>query len=105
MKQWIVCWGTASCWKILSQTLSCWRLIETLQCKRGTYDHKEVSPAIIVGDKPKSAHSLQINCSDHWRKNIPVMGRTCRVFAIDLLGYGYSDKPDPRQPPPRLAIS
>ncbi len=35
-------------------------------------------------------------CSDHWRKNISVLGQSCRVFAIDLLGYGYSDKPDPR---------
>lgn len=41
--------------------------------------------------------SLKLStCSDHWRKNIPVLGKTCRVHAIDLLGYGYSDKPDPR---------
>ena len=38
--------------------------------------------------------------SDHWRKNLPVLGQTCRVFAIDLLGYGYSDKPDPRTATP-----
>jgi hypothetical protein len=30
--------------------------------------------------------------SDHWRKNLPVLGQGCRAFAIDLLGYGYSDK-------------
>jgi len=35
--------------------------------------------------------------SDHWRKNLPVVGERNRAFAIDLLGYGYSDKPDPRQ--------
>ena len=36
-------------------------------------------------------------CSDHWRKNLPVIGKSCRAYAIDLLGYGFSDKPDPRQ--------
>ena len=34
--------------------------------------------------------------SDHWRKNIPILGLKCRTFAVDLLGYGYSDKPSPR---------
>lgn len=29
-----------------------------------------------------------------------MLGQTCRVFAIDLLGYGYSDKPDPRSAAP-----
>ncbi len=38
--------------------------------------------------------------SDHWRKNLPVLGQHCRVYAIDLLGYGYSSKPDPRRAPP-----
>lgn len=37
--------------------------------------------------------------ADHWRKNLPVLGRTHRAFAIDLLGYGFSDKPDPREHP------
>lgn len=35
-------------------------------------------------------------CSDHWRKNLPILGLKCRTYAIDLLGYGYSDKPSPR---------
>ena len=37
--------------------------------------------------------------ADHWRKNIGPLAKTndCRVFAIDLLGYGYSDKPDPAE--------
>ena len=39
-------------------------------------------------------------CSDHWRKNIPALAKNHRVFAIDLLGYGYSDKPDPTVGPP-----
>lgn len=41
-------------------------------------------------------HLLNIN-SDHWRKNIPVLARAHRVYAIDLIGYGYSDKPDPKK--------
>lgn len=31
----------------------------------------------------------------HWRKNLPVLGQTCRCYALDLLGFGASDKPPP----------
>ena len=31
----------------------------------------------------------------HWRKNIPGLGQTCRVYAIDLIGFGGSAKPAP----------
>jgi pimeloyl-ACP methyl ester carboxylesterase len=31
----------------------------------------------------------------HWRKNIPVIAENCRVFAIDLIGFGGSAKPNP----------
>jgi len=33
--------------------------------------------------------------ADHWRKNVNALGRNRRAYAIDLLGYGYSDKPNP----------
>ncbi|CBJ33720.1 conserved unknown protein [Ectocarpus siliculosus] len=33
--------------------------------------------------------------ADHWRKNIPTLAKTGPVYAIDLLGYGFSSKPDP----------
>ncbi|EKQ68064.1 putative hydrolase or acyltransferase of alpha/beta superfamily [Leptolyngbyaceae cyanobacterium JSC-12] len=32
----------------------------------------------------------------HWRKNFLVLAESCRVFAIDLLGFGASDKPTPK---------
>lgn len=31
----------------------------------------------------------------HWRKNIPGLAETCRVYAIDLIGFGNSAKPVP----------
>nr|KAJ0225894.1 hypothetical protein LSAT_V11C100027280 [Lactuca sativa] len=46
-------------------------------------------PALVL------VHGFGAN-SDHWRKNIPVLAESNRVFSIDLIGYGYSDKPNPR---------
>ena len=34
-------------------------------------------------------------CWQHWRKNIPVLAENCRVYAIDLIGFGASAKPQP----------
>lgn len=31
----------------------------------------------------------------HWRKNIPFLAKSCRVYAIDLIGFGGSAKPTP----------
>jgi len=40
-------------------------------------------------------HGLFVN-ADHWRKNMqPLADAGYRVFSIDLLGSGYSSKPDP----------
>jgi pimeloyl-ACP methyl ester carboxylesterase len=33
----------------------------------------------------------------HWRKNIPVLAEQFRVYAIDLIGFGGSAKPQPSQ--------
>ncbi|KAG2646376.1 pheophytinase, chloroplastic-like isoform X1 [Panicum virgatum] len=47
-------------------------------------------PALVL------IHGFGAN-SDHWRKNVPVLAMANRVYAIDLIGYGYSDKPNPRE--------
>lgn len=31
----------------------------------------------------------------HWRQNIPVLAQNCQVYAIDLIGFGSSAKPQP----------
>ena len=31
----------------------------------------------------------------HWRRNLPILGESCRCYAIDLIGFGGSDKPPP----------
>ncbi len=31
----------------------------------------------------------------HWRKNIPELATSCRVYALDLIGFGGSAKPTP----------
>lgn len=36
--------------------------------------------------------------SDHWRKNLPVLAQSSRVYAIDLIGFGLSAKPTPNDP-------
>ncbi|OSO87086.1 alpha/beta hydrolase [Cylindrospermopsis raciborskii CENA303] len=33
----------------------------------------------------------------HWRKNIPILAETCQVYAIDLIGFGASAKPQPNE--------
>lgn len=48
----------------------------------------ETGPAVIL------VHGFGAN-SFHWRKNLPVLGQNCRCYAIDLIGFGDSDKPTP----------
>ena len=38
--------------------------------------------------------------ADHWRKNIGPLSAHGRVFAIDLLGFGFSSKPEPDRTDP-----
>ena len=49
-------------------------------------------PAVVL------VHGLFVN-ADHWRRNLPALAEAgYRVYSIDLLGYGYSDKPYPTSP-------
>jgi pimeloyl-ACP methyl ester carboxylesterase len=45
-------------------------------------------PAVVL------VHGFGAN-SGHWRKNLPVLGETCRCYALDLIGFGASAKPTP----------
>ncbi|XP_068638188.1 uncharacterized protein [Aristolochia californica] len=45
-------------------------------------------PALVL------VHGFGAN-SDHWRKNLSFLAKLHRVYSIDLIGYGYSDKPNP----------
>lgn len=29
----------------------------------------------------------------HWRYNVPELAKSCRVYALDCLGFGWSEKP------------
>lgn len=50
---------------------------------------EQSGPALLL------VHGLFVN-ADHWRKNLPELAAAgFRVYAIDLLGSGYSDKPYP----------
>lgn len=48
----------------------------------------ETGPAIVL------VHGFGASWG-HWRKNLPVLGESCRCFALDLLGFGASAKPAP----------
>mmetsp|Transcript_22958 Transcript_22958/g.73475 ORF Transcript_22958/g.73475 Transcript_22958/m.73475 type:complete len:212 (-) Transcript_22958:846-1481(-) len=52
-------------------------------------DERADGPAVLF------VHGLFVN-ADHWRRNLPALADAgCRCYAIDLLGYGYSSKPNP----------
>lgn len=54
-----------------------------------SYQHQGNSgPAVIL------IHGFGASVG-HWRKNLPVLGQSCRCYAIDLIGFGASAKPTP----------
>jgi pimeloyl-ACP methyl ester carboxylesterase len=50
----------------------------------------ETGPAVIL------IHGFGAS-SGHWRKNLPVLGESCRCYALDLIGFGASAKPSPSE--------
>ncbi len=58
-----------------------WRTLKIRYQQSGTH-----GPAVIC------IHGFGAS-SDHWRKNLPDWGKSLRVYAIDLVGFGLSDKP------------
>jgi len=62
-----------------------------LQCE--SEGQREGVPSIIC------VHGFGGNC-DHWRRNVRDLAKNANVYTIDLLGYGYSAKPNPRELPP-----
>jgi pimeloyl-ACP methyl ester carboxylesterase len=48
-------------------------------------------PLILV-----HGYSVEVNSWRTWERNIDGLGENFRVYALDLLGYGESDKPEPR---------
>lgn len=61
-----------------------------------TWNHFDIAYK-VYGDKGPAVlliHGFGASLG-HWRKNLPVLAQTCRVYAIDLLGFGTSAKPAP----------
>lgn len=54
-----------------------------------TYQHYgDTGPAVVM------VHGFGASWG-HWRKNLPVLGQQARCYALDLIGFGGSDKPIP----------
>ena len=65
-------------WRYLGHPVHC--------VQQGSSEVDEESPALLL------VHGFGAS-TDHWRHNIPVLGRTHEVHALDLLGFGRSAKP------------
>ncbi|CAI5473765.1 unnamed protein product [Closterium sp. Yama58-4] len=58
-------------------------------------DRPVVETRCVREERAESGTRKQVR-DDHWRHTLKALGASGhRVFAIDLLGYGYSDKPTP----------
>ncbi len=62
---------------------------QTVRYRAAGLDNAADAPSVVL------VHGLFVN-ADHWRQNMPALAAAgFRVFAIDLLGNGYSSKPPP----------
>jgi pimeloyl-ACP methyl ester carboxylesterase len=68
-----------------------WRSYEIGYCAEGL-DHNADQPAIVL------IHGFGASVG-HWRKNVPVLAQSTRVYAIDLIGFGSSAQPKPSELP------
>lgn len=68
-----------------------WQGYDIGYCAAGleTEDQRSKQPAIVL------IHGFGASVG-HWRKNIPVLAKVARVYAIDLIGFGLSAQPNPR---------
>ena len=65
-----------------------------LQLERESIDPISTGPKKDGGEPLLLVHGLFVN-SDHWRKSLVDLGNQgYQVYALDLLGCGYSDKPN-----------
>ncbi len=81
------------------------------QGHRVSYVASPVETAGEAGPSPGVLPVLMIHgfgaCKEHWRHNLPELGRTRPCFAIDLIGFGASSKPVSRlegEPPDGAAL-
>ncbi len=58
------------------------------QCHADTPDHEQKSsvPAVVL------VHGFGAS-GNHWRHNLPVLGKYTRTYALDLIGFGNSSQP------------
>jgi pimeloyl-ACP methyl ester carboxylesterase len=67
------------------------RFILTPSGRFHTVVRGEGEPLILV-----HGYSVELNSWRTWERNIEAFARHFRVYALDLLGYGESDRPEPR---------
>ncbi|PZV15111.1 MAG: alpha/beta hydrolase [Pseudanabaena sp.] len=68
-----------------------WRGYEIGYCAEGLEENLD-KPALVL------IHGFGASVG-HWRKNIPVLAKKYRVYAIDLIGFGSSAQPKPSDLP------
>jgi len=68
-----------------------WRGYEIGYCAEGLEENLD-KPVIVL------IHGFGASVG-HWRKNVPVLAQSARVYAIDLIGFGSSSQPKPSELP------
>jgi pimeloyl-ACP methyl ester carboxylesterase len=66
-----------------------WRGYEIGYCAEGLEEHPDKLAIILI-------HGFGASVG-HWRKNLPVLSQSTRVYAIDLIGFGSSAQPKPSE--------